>query len=379
MTKPLIIGVDVRDLKVAKTGIKTYLEELCREFKMMNTSDIHFYFLDTFFPIYTGNNKIMKYIEHTRYQLWKQLILPLKAWSKKCDIVFCVDNCVPYVHLGYKTIHAIHDAFCFESPEDYGKLWLWLYKNTAIPGARRCPFIITATSYGKKQISHYMGIATDKLIVVHDGPKRLNYQKTIDRPSEILKLLAITPSNYILHVGSMFKRKNLPALVDAFSKIKSFGYPELKLVLAGSSSSNSIDSDYQKVLDIIKSNGLEQSVVITGYLTDNDLGQLYSSALLYVFPSLNEGFGLPVLEAFEYNIPVLVANNTCLPEVGGEAVIQFDPFDTNDIYLKMKTVLDDKGLQKEMISKGQIRLKDFSWHKTAVQVVEVFKKAANSS
>jgi len=174
MTKPLTIGVDIRDLKVAKTGIKTYLEELVREFRTMNSADLQFYFLETSLPIYTGKNKLLKYVEHARYQLWKQLILPLKAWSKHCDIVFCVDNCVPYIHLGYKTIHSIHDAFCFESPEDYGKLWLWLYKNTAIPGARRSPFVVSATSYGKKQISHYMGISPEKLIVVHDGPASLN-------------------------------------------------------------------------------------------------------------------------------------------------------------------------------------------------------------
>jgi len=375
MTKPLTICVDVRELKVAKTGIKTYLEELCREFKTMNTGDLRFYFLDTSIPIYTGNNKIMKYVEHVRYQLWKQLILPLKAWSKNCDIVFCVDNCVPYIHLGYKTIHAIHDAFCFESPEDYGKLWLWLYKNTAIPGARRSPFVITATSYGKKQISHYMGISPEKLIVVHDGAKRLNYDKDDDGLSQLLKSLSLTPSGYILHVGSMFKRKNLPALANAFSKIKSLSYPGLKLVLAGSSL-NTIDSDYNLVLDIIKNNGLEKDVVLTGYMTDSDLGQLYKNALMYVFPSLNEGFGLPVLEAFESKLPVLVSNNTCLPEVGGDAVLQFDPFDVDDMYQKIKTVLDNPALQKQMIGKGQQRLKEFSWHKAATEIVEVFKKAA---
>ena len=107
---------------------------MCREFKNMDRDDIHFHFLDTSIPIYNGSNKLMKWVGHFRFQLWKQVVLPLKAWSKKCDVVFCVDECVPYMHLGYKTVATIHDAFCFESPEHYGKLWLWLYKNTAIPG-----------------------------------------------------------------------------------------------------------------------------------------------------------------------------------------------------------------------------------------------------
>jgi glycosyltransferase involved in cell wall biosynthesis len=96
---------------------------------------------------------------------------------------------------------------------------------------------------------------------------------------------------------------------------------------------------------------------------------------MYVFPSLNEGFGIPVLEAFKNNLPVLVANNTCLPEVGGNAVLQFNPLDTDDIAKKIKTVLDDAELRKDMINKGQERLKLFSWENTAIKLIEVFKKA----
>src|SRR5665213_1834434 len=142
MPKPLIIGIDVRYLRIAKTGTKTYLEELCREFKKMNTDDLRFYFFDTRLALYTGDRKIFKWMEHFRYQLWKQLILPLKAFFKNCDIVFCADDCVPLIHLGYKTIPVFHDAFCFEAPENYGKLWLWLYTKTAVPAAKKSPFVI---------------------------------------------------------------------------------------------------------------------------------------------------------------------------------------------------------------------------------------------
>ena len=317
----------------------------------------------------------MKRAEHFRYQLWKQAVLPVKAWLKKCDIVFCVDNCVPYLHLGYVTVPSIHDAFCFESPEQYGRLWLLIYKLTATPGAQRSPIVVTATSYGKKQIAHFMNLDPNKLIVVPDGPKRVNYNANDSASPSILNSLPIMPGNYILHVGSMFKRKNLVALVNAFSEIKKAGYSQLKLVLAGSISTHKVHTDYELILETIAKLSLQDDVITTGYLTDHQLGQLYNNALLYVFPSLNEGFGLPVLEAFEHKLPVLVANNTCLPEVGGDAVLQFDPFDTNAIFRAIKTVLDNPDLQKEMVRKGQERLKDFSWEKTALQLVEVFKKA----
>jgi len=378
MPKPLTIGIDVRDLRIAKTGTKTYLEELCKEFKKMNSDSLHFHFLDTAIPVYTGNKKFFTLLEHLRYQVWKQLVLPFKAFSKNCDIVFCTDNIVPLIHLGYKTIPVFHDAFFFETPENYGRLWLWLYKKTALPAAHKSPFIITPTAYAKKQIHHFTNIPEDKLIVVYEGPKALNTADDNDA-SQLLRSFSIARDNYILHVGSMYKRKNIPALIHAFGQIKKAGYPELKLVLAGPFNSVKVDNDHQLIIDAVKSTKLEEQIVITGYLPDHDLARLYKNALMYVFPSINEGFGIPVLEAFKYDLPVLVANNSCLPEVGGDAVLQFDPFNIDDIAKKMQTVLDNTLLRQEMIVKGRKRLSLFSWHKTAAELIEVFKKAVNYS
>jgi glycosyltransferase involved in cell wall biosynthesis len=375
MPKPLTIAVDVRDLQVAKTGTRTYLQELCNEFKKMESDDLCFHFIDTNIAVYSGNNKFLKLIEHARYQLWKQLILPVKAFLKGCDIVFCTDNFVPLIHLGYKTIPVFHDAFFFETPENYGKLWLWLYKKTAIPAARRSPFVITPSAWAKKQINHYTHIANDKLEVVYEGPKTLGYDIDSTDAEQLLQSLSLKPKSYILHVGSMFKRKNIPMLIYAFNEVKKSGYPELKLVLAGPTPSTQIDSDYKMIAKAIAETKLQSEVVLTGYLPDAALTNLYTHALMYVFPSINEGFGIPILEAFSHNLPVLVANNTCLPEIGGDAVLQFDPYDRADISAKIKQVLNDDDLRKDFVDKGSKRLSLFSWHNTALQLVEVFKKA----
>ncbi|MGZ3871975.1 MAG: hypothetical protein ACXVJD_03600, partial [Mucilaginibacter sp.] len=186
MQKTVTIGVDVRDLRIAKTGTLTYLEEVCREFKKMDREDVHFHFLDTVMPVYTGNNKALKWIEHLKYQLWKQVTLPLFAFLKRCDIVFCTDTCVPLLNLGYKTIPVFHDAFCFETPEQYGKLWLWLYKNTAVPAARRSPFVITPTNYAKKQINHFTNLGSEKLVVISEGPKTLDNTTTFQSDEQLL-------------------------------------------------------------------------------------------------------------------------------------------------------------------------------------------------
>jgi glycosyltransferase involved in cell wall biosynthesis len=375
MPRPLTIAVDVRDLKIAKTGTFTYLEETCKAFKQLDAADVRFHFMDTRIPVYAGSNKFLKLIEHARYQLWKQLVLPLKAFFKGCDIVFCTDNVVPLIHLRYKTIPVFHDAFFFEAPQNYGRLWLWLYKKTALPAAKRSPFVVTPTAWAKKQISHYTSLPNEKLVVVHEGPKALNSTENAVDAEQLLRSFSLSSRSYILHVGSMFKRKNIPALIYAFAKLKASGYPQLKLVLAGQIPSAKTENDYKLITDAITATALQDDIILTGYLPDIALGQLYNNALVYVFPSINEGFGIPVLEAFDAGLPVLVANNTCLPEIGGDAVIQFDPYNIDDISLKIKMVVDDEELKKDMISKGKERLKLFSWHNTALQLIAVFRKA----
>lgn len=376
MVKRLTIGIDVRDLQLAKTGTKTYLEELCTAFRKAENEIFKFHFIDTTIPVFQGTGKIAKYLEHFRYQLWKQVILPVKAWSKGCDILLCTDNFVPLIKLGFHTVPVFHDAFFFQNPEHYGRMWLSLYLKTAIPAAKKAAFIVTPTRYAQQQIHRYTGIPLQQLKVVYEGPKAI----ICDIQSDILRKLGLQKDKYLLHVGSMYKRKNIPALIHAFKKLKSGAASDenLKLVLAGPSPAGKDSNDLSLILEAIELLQLQQDVVMTGYLSDAELAALYQSAYLYVFPSVNEGFGIPILEAFQYNVPVIVANNTCLPEVGGDAVLQFNPFDTDDIAAKMKMVLENEALRRDLIHKGQIRLKAFSWQKTAGQLLELFMDTKNS-
>jgi glycosyltransferase involved in cell wall biosynthesis len=377
MQRPLVIGVDVRDLRLAKTGTRTYLLELCREFKQMESNTLRFEFLDTTLPVYNGANQFLKWAEHLRYQTWKQLILPLKARHRRCDILFCTDNVVPFIHLGYKTIPVFHDAFFFETPQDYGKLWLWLYKKTALPAAKRSPVIITPTAHAKQQLQNFTDIPAHKFTVVSEGARSGEKdQNQVDLQE--LKI-PVKSKEYILHVGSFFKRKNIPALVRAFGRLKTSGHGNLKLVLAGPLPVSQTENDYLDIIDAIEQCGLKEDVILTGYLPESYLATLYKNALLYAFPSINEGFGLPVLEAFSNDVPVVVANNSCLPEVGGNAVLTFDPFDGDDIFNTLNKVLNDETLRNTMAAKGRERLKNFSWKKTAEELVEIFKQVANYS
>lgn len=370
MSEYIKIAVDIRDLRIARTGARTYLEELINEFKRVEGDNIQFYFYDTGIPVYTGRNKILKLAEHIRFFIWKQIQLPLKAALDGCDIVFCTDYFVPYIHLGYKTISVFHDAFFLEYPSHYNRLWLLIFKSIGIKAAKRSFAIVTPTRYTKERISKLAGISSDRIRVIYEGPKSL-----ATTGAEISYDPAVLPENYILHVGTMEKRKNIVRLLEAF-KLLLNNHPSMKLVLIGQFSPKKDMDDREAIMKYIGENDLNKNVIFTGYVSDAELHSYYKNALVYVFPSLNEGFGIPVLEAFRAGIPVLVADNSCLPEVGGNAVEIFDPYDSADIYNKIEKIISDKEKQDQMVRLGMERLEQFSWKNATGELVKLFREAS---
>ncbi|MBV9989205.1 MAG: glycosyltransferase family 4 protein [Chitinophagaceae bacterium] len=378
MTKPVVIGVDIRDLRIATTGTRTFLEELCRQFRQTDDPGARFVFFDTSIPVYTGRNKLLKLTEHLRYQLWKQCILPLKALLSGCDILFCTDYYVPLVRLGYHTIPMFHDAFFLEYPSHYNQVWLQLFKKLAVPAARRSPAVIVPSHYAKGRVQHFTGIDPQKLCVVYEAPKTLRRNNGPSHP--VIRQMIEGKKNglsYLLHVGSFDKRKNLGVLIEAFAQLVGNGYGHLRLVLAGKPSSKEFVDGSSGIHELIRRRGLEELVMLPGYIADPDLPWLYENALLYVFPSLNEGFGLPVLESFLMRVPVIAADNTCLPEIGGDAILGFDPTDPAALARSIQMLADNEPLRADMIRKGSLRLQLFSWEKAAAQLSSIFKDTAS--
>lgn len=374
MSKKIRVGLDIRDLRIAKTGSKTYLEEIYNQFKSDNY-DCEFVFFDTSFPVYTGRFKLLKLIEHIRFIIWKQLILPIRVILTKCDILFCTDYFVPYFTPGFKAIPVFYDAFFFEYSSHYNSQWLKLFRVLGVKAAKKAPFIITITEYTRDRISHFTGIDRQKIKAIHLAPKKMavaepehGYTPTFNIPT----------SKFILHVGTLEKRKNLVRLIEAFNLLRLLGHQDYSLILVGQPSPKSDMDDSGAIHEVIERLGLRNFVLTPGYASDQDLAYFYKYAEIYAFPSINEGFGVPVLEAFHHRLPVIVADNTCLPEVGGDAVLCFDPFNVEDISKKMSTLIGNDELRSELIRKGSERLKLFSWEKNTEELIKTFRAAINN-
>ncbi len=367
MGSKITVCIDIRDLKIAKTGAKTYLEEICRELKK-DHSEFSIHFIDTPFSVYTGKNKFLKLIEHLRFLLWKQIALPVICFVKKADILYCTDYFLPLIKLNYKTAVVFYDAFFWEYPEQYNPLWLYMLNKIGIPAAKKADAVITITEYSKQRILEQVNLDQGKVHAIHLAPKsstrRLNIETAVLDPDK----------KYILHIGVLEKRKNLLNLIKAFHLLKKEGFKEYSLVLVGGTVSKKMISDKDNIHALIASLGMHEQVILSGFISDEQLAYYYKNASLYAFVSVNEGFGLPILEAFQNHLPTLISDNSCLPEVGGNAVVTCNPYDVNDIKEKMALILGDKALQNELIEKGTQRLASFTWEKTVSSLLEVFKR-----
>ena len=377
MSKELIkVAVDVRDLQIAASGARSYLESLIIEFKKEHAG-FRFYFLDSNTMAYTGNHFLLKLKEQLNYFLWKQIMLPYQSKQLGCSVLFCSDFMVPYFSLGIKTIPVFHDAFFWEYPKHYNKYWLLFFRNLGLAAAKKSAYLVAPTQYAANQLSKYTGLSQAKIAVIGEAPKTILDQFKEGDVSQNIQ--AILSSSYILHVGTLEKRKNIPALIRAFKIVKSNGFPNLKLVLVGKASNKITLDDSLAIRDVINQEQLSADVILTGYLHDKDVQQLYQNAKLYVFPSINEGFGIPVLEAFKHNVPVVIANNTCLPEVAGLGAKSFNPYDITEIAQTITLLLNDQTLRQSYIEKGKEQLQKFSWEKTAGSLMQLFKKAVVDS
>lgn len=371
MQGSLRLGIDLRDLKTAVSGQKTYLEELVHALKAIPDPELELVFFEYGRPVYTGSNRWKKLWEHACLHWYKQVTLAWRAWRSRVDVLFTSDYFVPYWSPGFHTLTVFHDAFFFESPEHYSPLFLRFFHGVAVPAARRCARIIVPSEHVRLKLAAKMAIDPSKLVTIYEAPKSLDRQHTdLELAARQLECWQLVARGYLLHVGMLNKRKNLPCLIRAFAAV-SASYPALKLVLAGSFDTTPHINDKVQIMQAVNELGLQDKVVFTGYLTDAALSVLYRHALLYVFPSTNEGFGLPVLEAFLYDVPVLVANNSCLPEIGGAAVVGFDPFDHKGLAEKIIGLLSTPETYRQMQQEGRKRLADFSWHRAAEQLVSL--------
>ncbi len=306
--------------------------------------------------------------------LTRHVSLPVVATMKMTDVLFCPANQSPICWTG-KTVVTVHDLTIYEHPEWFPKSKLDFAARVLVPRSlRRANAIVAVSEATKKQIGRVFPDVVDKVVVVYPGVVSVSPPHR----EEGTGVVAAT-SDTILFVGTLEPRKNLVnalAAFDAFLRMHRERAATTRFVIAGG-----IGWNAEPILEAIaQTNAAWQSVAggdvvrQVGYVTEDEKANLYSQAACFFFPSWEEGFGLPVLEAMAAGVPVIASNRGALPEVGGDAVIYVEPDDTEQMAFAIAQCVMMPEALGEMVAAAKLRAAEFSWERTARSIVEIFEK-----
>ena len=334
-----------------KTGIGQYTDSINNIIKFYNYTVIQ---INKSF-LY----KIKKrFIRRFFYNIWLNSVFLLNLFIlNKDSIVIFTNYAVPIFKLKkVRYIPVIHDLYAFNCIKPENKLINLYEKNNVKNAIQNANRIITVSKTIKKELIKYFNINENKIFVVYNtiGTHFLN--RTFN--FQIYKKYNIQKQKYILSVATLNRRKNIPELIKAFESITD-KYPDIKLVLVGG-----MGNEKRELLT------KHPNVIFTGYIHDEDLPSLYKNALLYVFPSLYEGFGIPLIEAQYSNCPVLCSDIPVFQEVAGNGA-EFCTPDSNGIAAKLEYLINNEQRRLELISLGQENVKRFSIENIAQQLKEV--------
>ena len=370
--RPKVV-VDVFYLYVAQTGIKTYIVTLCDEILKKNNSDFEYIISPNYQKVKQNQffrGKTAKW-KNILYQLLyffrKQVVLPILSYYHQASIVFSPDILSPIFAKG-KKVSVVHDTCFWDTPEHYQPLWLKYYLYFLEKGLQKNGEIITITQFSKLRLQELPPFKSIPIKVVYQA-------SGLSESLALSDLKSTTQAAYFLHVGVLEKRKNLSLLIQAFDKLtKMEGYESHRLVLVGQRGPRETLDDYDHLVELVTTLGLTDKVDFTGYVSQEQLASYFQHALGYVFPSTNEGFGLPVLEAFSFGLPVIISRQGALMEVAGDAALILEKNEEESLIQSMKLLVDDPDLRKELGEKGRIRLQEFSAEKFFLSLEQAFKE-----
>jgi glycosyltransferase involved in cell wall biosynthesis len=369
------IGIDARMFGTAQAaGIGQYTEELVRHLVKHDTADQYRVFVTggagSGFSIYFPNlTKIVVPFRHYTYS--EQFLYPGILKKTHLDLIHYTNFNSPIFFTKLKSVVTIHDLtlWFFPGRKQKGALKQMLYRVVIRQACRNASHIIAITEATKQDIVRLLKIDPAKITVVYEAASERYHQLIQPANLEQIKRKFNITKPYFIYTGQWRAHKNVIRLIRAFALIRRRYQLDHQLVLVGR-----VDSVYPQVMATIKELGLQDDVVLTGYVADDELPYLYNGADCFVFPSLYEGFGLPPLEAMACGTPVVSSNVSCMPEVLGDAAVYFNPLDVEEMAKVMAEVGKNYSLKRELKAKGLKQAKLYSFDRMAEETLAVYRR-----
>ncbi|GAB4400431.1 MAG: glycosyltransferase family 1 protein [Anaerolineales bacterium] len=361
------IGIDAsRAARTVRTGTENYSLHVIRALIDLGTHHTFTLYFNQppepdLFP--ARPNVRLRVIPFPR--LWTHIRLAAEVRLRPPDVLFVPAHVLPL--WPGRAVATVHDLGYRHFPQAHpwaARMYLdWGTRHNARAGR----LVIADSHATREDLVRFYGVPADKIRVAYPG-LRPDLQPVRDAAAmeAVQRRYGIEPP-YVLYVGTLQPRKNLTRLIEAFAHVP----PPHRLVLAGRKGWM-----YGEILRRAEELGIGERVLFPGYVPDEDLPALLTGAALFAFPSLYEGFGLPVLEAMVCGAPVVCSNTSSLPEVAGDAAILVSPTDTQALAAAMNRVLADEGLRAELVRRGRERAQRFTWRRCAETILKALEDAA---
>lgn len=370
------IGIDARLWK--EKGLGRYIRNIVIEMLPLTSEDSLVIFcleedLREIKELTTGRCEIV--IANVRwYSVQEQFVMPILFVRARLDVLHIPHFNAPVFYPG-KIVLTLHDLTHLHwrdlSASKYPAL-IYAIKHAFFVAVlrislKRCAKVIVVSEYVQQDLQKSLNVPSSKMKVIYESAQECKRVSSTE-VTRVLSDYGVT-KRYFYYIGNAYPHKNLEMLLEVFAEFRK-KYAESQLVLSGGDS-----FFWPRLKKYATYRHLNENVVFTGRVSDRDRDILMSAATAYVFPSISEGFGLPILEAMSCGCPVLATNRTSLPEIGGEACLYFEPR-LEEMLQKMLMVWEDDALRKELIRKGHARAADFSWSNAARETLKVYRTIA---
>ncbi len=368
------IGIDISPLCRSRTGVAMYGYYLVRYLTEIDRLNTYFLYINKpislDFPLPSNFFIRPQQMPLPQFQAWFHLGLPVTFRRDRLDIFHSINFLIPPVP-GCKTVSTVHDLSSLVIPGQHRLLHRLSHSLFLKSSLRRADRLIAVSQSTKDEIDRILPNCSNKTDVILEAAapefrpiENENFLKSIRQSYEL-------PERFLLYVGTLEPRKNIEGLLLAYARVKD-KIPH-KLVVVGGRGWK-----YTPIFDVVKSNGMEEHVIFTGYITQKDLPALYNLADFFVYPSFYEGFGLPVMEAMSSRTAVITSNCSSLAEIAGDAALLVNPRDEDQIADAIVKLARDANLREDFARKGLTRSRSFSWTLTADRTLSLYRETVET-
>jgi len=372
------IGIEGQRLyRQKKHGMDMVALELIKNLQIIDKKNEYVVFVkpdadNTCIPV-APNFKIVE-LGGGPYPTWEQFALPRAAKKEGCDILHCTSNTGP-IWSKVPLITILHDIIYLESVSLLKKSGTWyqkvgnMYRRWVVPPVvKRSKRVVTVSNFEKERIKNFMGLG-DNLVAIYNGVgqhfRKITDESILNAAKEKYKL----PDNFMFFLGNTDPKKNTPNVLKAFADFNKKSKTKFKLVML----------DYEEnalkaILNYIGSPETRNDIHLTGYVVNTDLPAIINQCKVFLYPSLRESFGIPILEGMACGVPVITSNTSSMPEIAGDAAAIVDPFKPEEILAAIERILADEKFRNELGEKGIERAKLFSWKNMAAKYLELYEQ-----